>query len=241
MAKKQILFASALIITITGVVALALKSGVSLGRSADNASPTKDSSENISQALKEARVVSFIKWPAGDAENDTLSCIVRAFDQDPKYEGAGVKLTIHDQAGKVVFGDYFSGVHRIYYSYALRTPAPQLVLEVDYGGSTNFIKVLDYQNGKVIDLMDAANSTSEFATSAELRPQLRAGVNSAIEPYQIFLTQGIGLASPAEKSTNVYRYKDGRYRYLGQFPQQKVDDYIEDLLKYSKAEPPSKK
>ncbi|MEO7969932.1 MAG: hypothetical protein ABI698_01440 [bacterium] len=240
MAKKQILWAAALIITIAAVVALALKSGASLGRSADNASPIKGSGEHIVQTLKDAQVVAFTKWSVGESEDDSMACIVRSFKQDPNYKGAGVKLTIQDQLGKVVFEEYFSDVSRIYSSYALRKPSPQLVLEVDYGGSTNFIKVLDYQNGNVIDLMDAVKMANEFATGAEVRPQLRTGVNAAIEPYEIFLTQGIGLASPAQKITNVFRYKDGRYRYFGQFPQEKVDDHIEDLLKHSKGEPASR-
>ena len=88
--------------------------------------------------------------------------------------------------------------------------------------------------------MDGVKMANEFSTSAEVRPQLRTGVNAAIEPYEILLTQGIGLPSPDQKVTNVFRYKDGRYRYFGEFQQEKVDDYIDGLLKHSNGESPAR-
>jgi hypothetical protein len=45
------------------------------------------------------------------------------------------------------------------------------------------------------------------------------------------LTEGVGLASSATKETRVYRYKKGEYQHVGTFPQQKLDDYLEKLLK----------
>ena len=45
------------------------------------------------------------------------------------------------------------------------------------------------------------------------------------------LTEGVGLASPIQKDTRVYRYKNGTYQFAGEFPQQKLDDYMEKLLK----------
>jgi len=172
-----------------------------------------------------------------------LSYTVQSFEQDPHYEGgAGVKLSIFDEAGAVIYEDYFSEVQSIYPSYALRKGSPQLIMEVSEGGSASFLKMLDYQNGKVVDLMEAVKPNNDFTVNAEVRPQLRAGVNPAGEPYQVLLTGSVGLASPVEKHTSVFRYKDGAYQYVGKFSAQKVDDYIEKLMaeSSSKKEKPAK-
>jgi hypothetical protein len=44
------------------------------------------------------------------------------------------------------------------------------------------------------------------------------------------------LASPADKNTEVFRYKNGAYQYVGGFSQRKVDDYIEELMKQSQSQ-----
>jgi len=231
MGKKRILWASCALIAITTVVvAVALKTNTSLEQSPSNVRAVKNNGDSIIRPLQDARVVAFTKWSVDDSENAGLSCIVRAFDQDPNYDGAGVKLSIFDQAGAVIYQDYFSEVQSIYSSYALRKSSPQLIVEASYEGSTSFLKMLDYQNGKVVDLMEAVKPNNDFTVNAEVRPQLRTGVNPAVEPYQVLLTEGVGLASPAEKYTNVFRYKDGAYRYVGKFSTKDVDDYMEKLL-----------
>jgi hypothetical protein len=79
-----------------------------------------------------------------------------------------------------------------------------------------------------VDLIDEKDS--EFDIGAEVRPQFRGGLTPGLEPFQILLTRGVGLASPGRKYTTIYRYKDGKYRPVGEFAQQAVDNYIEDRL-----------
>lgn len=191
--------------------------------------------KNVLRQLQDARVIAFNSWPVQDGEDKHLSYSVQAFDQDPNHEGAGVKLSIYDHAGAVLYEDQFTEVQSIYPIYALRKSTPQLVMEVGYGGSASFLKILDYQNGKVVDLMEAVKPNNDFTVNAEVRPQLRAGVNPAVEPYEVLLTGGVGLASPAGKHTKVFRYGGGAYRYVGEFSTQKVDDYIEKLLTESRS------
>jgi hypothetical protein len=194
----------------------------------------KPDSKILVQLIQNARVSVSNSWAVDDQK---MFYALQAFDQEPKYEGAGVKLSIFDEAGKVIYEDYFSEVERIYLSYALRKSTPQLILEVSYGGGANFFEMLDYRNGKVVDLMQAVKPDNDFTINAEVRPQLRKGVNPAKEPYQVLLTSGVGLASSAAKYTEVFRYKDGAYRYVGEFPARDVDNYMEKLL----AESSSKK
>jgi len=88
--------------------------------------------------------------------------------------------------------------------------------------------MLHYRNGKVVELIN--EKESDFDAGAEVRAQFRTGINPANEPFQIMLTRGVGLASPARKYTTVYRYKDGRYQRVGEFAQQEADDYMEGRL-----------
>lgn len=239
MGRRQILWASCVLIVITvAVIGAALKSNT-LPES--DAKVDKSNDKSVFRALQEARVVAVAKWSVEDSEEAGLLCVVQAFNQNPDYEGAGMKLTIFNQAGAVIYEDHFSNVHSMYSSYVLRQGSPQLVLEIDYGGSASFLKMLDYKNGKVVNLMEAVKPNSDFTINAEVRPQLRSGINSAAEPYQILLTEGVGLASPVEKYTEVFRYMNGAYRYVGKFSQQKVDNYIEDLMKRPSNQPKSQK
>ncbi len=236
MKKAQVLYA---VCAVTATFAIAFgvikNNARTPERLPNEAGAVKDDSKKIVQILQDARVVAFSSWPVQD-ESKSLSYTVQSFEQDPHYEGgAGVKLSIFDEAGAMIYEDYFSEVHRIYPSNALRKGSSQLVMEVGYGGSASFLEMLDYQNGKVVNLMEVVKPNNDFHAGAGVRPQFRGGVNPAVEPYQVLLTGGVGLASPVEKHTDVFRYKDGAYRYVGRFSAQKVDDYIEKLMAENRA------
>lgn len=184
--------------------------------------------QSLIHLLRDKQVITFGHWIGDGGEDKTLSYIVRAFDHDPKYdEGRGVKLSIFDQMGAVVYEQYFKEIHSIYITFALRKPTPQLAMEGSYGGNSSGLEMLDFIEGKVVNITDAIDN--DFRSGAEVRPQFRTGVVPAKEPYQIMLTKP-GLASDFERTTSVYRYDDGKYQYRGKFSQQKVDDYIEKLL-----------
>lgn len=172
-------------------------------------------------------LVSFGRWATNESSQIDLSYLVTEFDQDPNYEGKGVRLSIFNRSGETVYEDYFTNISRIYSDNLLRTAEiPQLVLEVNFGGNADFLQVLAYRNGKISNL---ATKLDFFNSHAEVRPQFRSAVDPAKEPYEIFLTNP-GLAGAGKKETTVYRFEDGSFRPVGQFSQTKVDDFIEKLL-----------
>jgi len=185
-------------------------------------------SDSLINRLNDERIVAIHQWQIESDEEKTLICMFRAFDKDPNYEGSGVKLTILDPSGATVYEARFGEVQRVYSTFALRDLSEQLIIEMSYGGSTSFLHMLDYRNGKVVELIN--EKESDFDAGAEVRAQFRTGINPATEPFQIMLTRGVGLASPARKYTTVYRYKDGRFQRVGEFVQQEADDYMEDRL-----------
>jgi hypothetical protein len=184
------------------------------------------------QRLRQEKVAAFYQWNVGDSDDKALLCVVRAFDKDPNWDGRGMKLTIFNPSGKPIHEEYFESLMHIYAIRALRDLSSQLMLEVVYGGTgTYHLRMLDYRAGKIVKLLDGENGL--FNANAEVRPQFQSSTSPAKEPFQILLTEGVGLASPASKDTRVYRYKNGAYQYSGKFPQQKLDDYVETLLKES--------
>lgn len=194
------------------------------------AQSVKSTDSELSQNLHQQKVQAFYQWEAGDSAATPLLCLVRSFDKDPNWEGRGMKLTIFDPSGKPIYQDYFESMIRMYETTALRTLSSQLVFEAVYGGTgTYHLRMLDYRNGKIVKLLEGEDGL--FNADAEVRPQFRSDTFPAKEPFQVMLTEGVGLASSATKETRVYRYKKGAYQHVGTFPQQKLDDYLEKLLK----------
>lgn len=181
--------------------------------------------------MQDKAIVAIYRWNVSDQENESeLLCVFRKFDHDPKYPERGTKLSIYDSAGSLVYEDLFSTLSRFYPVFALGTDPSQLAIEVGYGGSgTYFLQLLDYHQGKIRTLLNPKEN--EFNVMAEIKSQFRAGVVSMKEPFEIRLTRGVGLASPVEKRTSVFRYVSGAYHYVGDYSKLMSDEFIEDQMK----------
>lgn len=225
------IFMALLAASVIVAVLLRNKQGSAYVASSPTSTKKADSDSFVNQ-LNEKRIVAIHRWRVETDPEKTLVCVFQAFERNPNYEGSGVQLTVLDPSGAPVYESHFTEVRRVYSTTALRDLADQLVLEVGYGGSSSFLHILDYQSGKVVDLI--SEKESDYDAGAEVRPQFRTGINPSTEPFQIMLTHGVGLASSARKYTTVFRYKDGRYQRIGDFAQHLVDDYIEVQLNNAK-------
>lgn len=192
---------------------------------------TAVSSENVRKdmidLLQRDGVAAFHKWNVtadDEVEEHNLLCIVREFDSDPKYEGRGVKLSIFDRGKGLIYEDTFTSIDSVSTEGGRYDCPPQLILNVNYGGNANFLQILGYRNSKVYEMLNEMHRSG-----FDIRPQFRSSVVPAKEYFQVLVTEE-GLASPFEKFTSVYRYKDGKYQYVGKFSQQKADDFIEKRL-----------
>lgn len=226
---RVVLALLAFLVTLTLGIALSSRLVPSEDRAGD-VPPEENSVESRIRRLQDSGIVAFSRWGSEDNLDRGLTCIVRRLNQDSCYPGEGVKFSVINQARTSIYDECFTDVLRIYPVYALRnTEFPQLALEVTYGGGDAFLEILDYQDGKVVALTKSISKESQFASGVEVRPQFRSGVNPSQEAYQILLTNP-SLAGPGEKFTTVFRYKDGAYKRVGEFSQQKVDNYIEQLM-----------
>ena len=180
--------------------------------------------------MRDKAIIAVFRWDVSDEDGKAeLLCVFRRFDQDPEYEGKGTKFSVYSK-GAMIYQELFSELAGFYPVSALRTGPTQLAVELDYGGSgTNYLQLLDYHDGKVRNLLDPKDG--EFNVLAEIKPQFRSGVLSWKEPFEIRLTRGVGLASPVEKLTTVYRYQGRKYVSVGRYSQKALDDYVEQQLK----------
>jgi len=158
--------------------------------------------KQVTEWLRNERILAVESWHVGKDGGKLLWCVFQSFEHDPRYQGSGVKLSIYNSSAELIYTDYFVSLQRVYTSTALRDASSQLIIETNDGGSnTYYLQMLDYRDGKVVKLLN--KSQGYFNIAAEVRPQVRSGINAAQVPFQIILTEGVGIASPVEKYTRV--------------------------------------
>lgn len=189
----------------------------------------------LAKEFQDQNIVDFKKWSVGEKD---LWCVIREIGKDSHCEGVSCeKLIVSDGTSKLLYEDYFNSVQILSTPLAIRgreSPyeGDQLALRVNYGGQDSFFTLLAYKDRKIVELLDKASSNAtQFNASIEIRPQFRTGISPAMESYQVLATGGVsGFWNGADKYTSVLRFQNGKYRYVGQFQQRRVDDYLERLI-----------
>ncbi len=203
MKKKYFIFASCILVMAAVFSANLMHRGVAPSFLGINAQTVTNSEASITSRLRNERIVQINRWNIGDDVDESLLVMVQAFDESPHYEGSGERLFIANNAGTTIYEDHFRGVSRIYSTGALRHEAnyrPQLVVEVNDGGSDHFLLMLDYRDGRVTNLTEDIENS--FHIGAEVRPQLRSGARPDQRPLQIMLTKSsAGFVFAEDKNT----------------------------------------
>jgi hypothetical protein len=197
-----------------------------LARSSQEHGKTADINATVQRLLND-KVTAFYQWKMDTGA--TLLCIARDSGKH-QFPGEPTNVfSIIDGQGKLLYEIDGVEIYNIATSWMLRDTGPQLVVSVNGGGRQNDLKILDYQNGKITELLDSDDQ--DYSIAALIKPQFRSGVIPAKEPYEILMIRGVGLASPEEKYLSVYRYTNGSYEFNGEISQNLLDDYMEQLLK----------
>lgn len=166
-----------------------------------------------------------LKWKV--AENKEMTCVVRDSSKENVAQERTVTFMVINESGLTVYQEEYTNVNRMYLSYALRRLFPQLVIETDGGGSSEFIQVFSYdeEKNKVISLI---TENAEFNSFAEVRPLFNGKRTLSKEPFVIFLgNRASGLASPGTTETSIYKFNGRAYQKVGNFAQEKIDELIE--------------
>lgn len=184
-------------------------------------------SEDILKFIKKNELVRFNVWLV--KEKTKLYSIVQTYKSNNCEGGECSRFLILDNENSQIYEENFDSVENVYSSYIMRKGIPQLVI---YGKRDGMkaIKILDYQDNKIVSLTEPINFGDDFILNADIRPQFQSGVKPASEPYQILINTGIGLPSSEGKITKIFRYKNGSYSYTGEFSTTKLDNFIEKLI-----------
>jgi hypothetical protein len=221
------------VLIVTALIEFALPQVIKSARSQQLQQPSA-AIESIARRLKDSQIVATYHWNVDEGKD--LLCIVRRSKGGSVLSGDAVTLTIIDSSGKALYEDKFSEVERIYSVWALRKPQPQLAVEVGYGGSTSFLRLLDLKGDSVVSLTE--KDGIDFDVSAEVRPQIRQDVADPLrEPFEILV---IHRTSTLYRGS-VYRYEGGSYKYRGEFSPRTVGDFVEKQLDDDEAESAKRK
>lgn len=196
-----------------------------------NLSETKLLTKNIFAYIQDEKITNIFRWSLEDGQE--LLCVSRKISLDGKQEN--LVLQIYKDGENIIyqedFGE-FGSIEKMYSIYALRKNYPQLAVEVNSGGSSTILHLLDINDGKILSLINT--NESDFDISAEIKPQTKSVKDIRNLPFQIYLTSQI--ASFSEPKTRVFSFEKGKYVLRGEFPTSKVDEYSEKLLRTQKSE-----
>lgn len=156
---------------------------------------------------------------------------IRTFDADQEFPRGGSKLTIQNKSGAMIYEEKADSFGNVFIRRLLpRSRASQMIIEANYGGTANYLLILNNENGNILEIspLPSDKDALGFDADAEIVPQFVKGKSAPAEPYQILLT------SPFVSShyyTKVYRFLNGKYRYAGEFSRQEIDKLIEEKIK----------
>lgn len=172
--------------------------------------------------LKDEKIISFQNW--GD---NGYFAIIRRLNEpcDKDYDlNSCEKLSIYDETGKVLYELKDIGINSIDFA-RLKPNSSQLIIETNGGGTDEFLKIVDYTNGKFIEL-DASEET-QLRGGWWTMPEYRSGIETPyFKPAQLITIQQGGGAD-ANPSAAVFRYKNNKFQRVGEFKMQELGDFIE--------------
>ena len=104
----------------------------------------------------------------------------------------------------------------------------QLLIESNGGGTDNFLLILDYKDGKVVEIIDSTET--QMRGGYWMMNDYKTGNQTPyFMPSQIFVINQIGGADN-NPSASVFRYKHGMYKKVGEIKMQKLGDFIENEI-----------
>jgi len=198
----------------------------------DKKSSETDKTCNLLTKIKEEKVSEIKTWE--DAEKSFYGVIRRV--EEPPFDGSDFKssdkLSIYDESGKIIYQTKDFGIKNIR-SVRLTNPSSwEIMLETDGGGTDSFLKILDYKDGKFIEIID--ESETQYRGGYFEMLQYRNGMSGPyFKPSQLIVIQQVG-GIDTNPSAAVFRVKDNKFQKVGSIKMQKLGDFIETQIGESK-------
>ena len=194
----------------------------------DKKSTITEKTSDLLTKIKEEKVSEIKTWE--DAEKSFYGVIRRV--EEPPFDGSDFKssdkFSIYDESGKIIYETKDFGIKNIK-SVRLTNPSSwEIMFETDGGGTDNFLKIIDYKNGKFVEIID--ESETQFRGGYFDLIQYRNGMKSPyFKPSQLVVIQQIGGADE-NPSAALFRMKDNKFQKVGSIEMQKLGDFIEKQI-----------
>lgn len=171
-------------------------------------------------------------WNANDEV--TLEIVTKHLTSDCEKDfviNSCEELSILDKNGKRLF-HFRDVVFESIQFINLTRNGTQLLIESNGGGTDNFLLILDYRNGKVVEIIDSTET--QMRGGYWMMNEYKAGNKTpAFKASQIFIVNQIGGADD-NPSASVFRYKDDMYKKIGEIKMKKLGDFIDKELSLRK-------
>ncbi len=137
------------------------------------------------------------------------------------------KFSVYDETGKVLYELKDFGINSID-SSRFKPNSNQLIIETNGGGTDEFLKIVDYKDGKFVEL--DASLEIQLRGGWWTMPEYRSGITGAyFKPSQLIVIQQIGGADDRPKAS-VFRFRENKFQKVGEISMQKLGDSIEKQL-----------
>ncbi len=138
------------------------------------------------------------------------------------------KLNIYDKSGKSLYEKKDLEVENIQSVRLLKPDSWQIMFETNGGGTDNFLKILDFKNGKFNEIIDEPETQLRGGYFTML--QYRTGNKTAyFNPSQLIVIQQQGGADE-NPTAAVFRTKDSKFQKVGEIRMQELGDFIEKQI-----------
>ncbi len=174
--------------------------------------------------IKDDEIIQIGKWYPDYKSSEKFTYVIRKIEALNGDTSSKMRFTIFDESGKELYKHDMNNFNSVITKNVLGS-AEQLFLIYDYGG-TSFLRGLNYKNNKVIELFEHPVTKDEVSIDGNvcITPQYN---ENQFTPYQILVTNKIGF-------TDVYRFKNGKYRLYGSFNQKKLENFIDEITQIEK-------
>lgn len=219
------------------IIAFSVAGGFLLGRQSDVTVSAQKKSALTStkfELLSKIKVEKIREIKVLELDEDNLFAVVRETGKPVSGDSileTSDQLTIYDESGKAIFEHRDFGISSIK-AVSFTPQSRQIMIETNGGGTDDFLKIIDYQNGRFSDLID--ESETQLRGGYFTIPQYRTGNKTPyFNPAQLIVIQQLGGADE-NPSASVFRTKDNKFLKAGEIKMQELGDFIENQIAKNK-------
>jgi hypothetical protein len=168
--------------------------------------------QGYKEKLSQAGIKEYGEWQFTEESPQKLWYVIKKAAQNVDYEEE--VFSIYDYKKRMIYRETANSFDGVEIKNLLDQKRSQMVIKrINFGGSGDIFKILDYQNGEIVSLTD--NDDTLYSGEVTIIPQYQDQKYYSL-PYQVFLSNNL---VSKDATATVLRYVDGKYVAVGEFNQ----------------------